>query len=227
MTLDTRNHRSNSPQTNLLTNMYSNLRIVPFLDTIHYLRKVQESLNNHIPVHHMTLKAATRRCFDTELYVKPTSIECQKHTMHEILGEMAWHPQGTLPQVFCVYTVMKYANEILFTKRGEHSVIEQEPKLAEAIFGRTVEIRATAEKNLLNSEFSHPIMQRMLKNLIELCKNMNEMYKCLLDPEYQKTKCVESLQSFKEELMQKACHPKRVQWWMDTEDYTEIFGISL
>lgn len=208
--------------------LHSDLFVLPFADAVYYLREVQDAHERNMKLHHMKLKAAYRRCFETPVYSKPTTVTSQANTLAAILADMAWYKHGSLPQVFCVYTAMKYCLEVLQTYHGEASMIEKDTKMGPVLLDRAIDIRKTAVENLEGGDpsFDHPLTRELFARLIEVCDKTHELYSALLVPEYQKTKCVETTQRFKEQLMQKACHPKRLQWWMDFEEYQEIFGTT-
>jgi len=206
---------------------HTDLYIVDFLTATHYLREVQNSINTQTKLHHMKFKAAWRRCFEMPVCGAPTTCDNQASALFAMFDEMRFYKQGSLPQVFCVYSVMKFSLEILKNKRGmENSVIEKEGKLGTVLMDRTVRIQETAVDMLTgnDTDHDHPIYKEIFAQLVVICEEVRDLYSSVMLPEYQKTKCVESLQQFKEELMQKTCHPSRVQWWMDQEDYQEIFG---
>lgn len=209
-----------------MVNQYTNLLFVPFISVVHYLKEAQTAIETKTKLHHMKLKAAHRRCFVNPFFDAPTTHEKQVRTLQEMLGEMRWHKQGSLPQVFCVYAAMKFSLEILKTKHGEESAIEKETRLATVMMERAEEIHKSAVANLTGNDpdHDHPLYKEFFAQLILICEEMHELYSSLMVPEYQKTKCVEFTNMFKEELMQKTCHPSRVQWWMDVEEYAEIFG---
>lgn len=208
------------------TTMSSDLLTLPFADAVNYLHILQVTLLRSPKLHHMQVKAALRRCFDIPMYHSPTTSDRQARTMAEMLHHMSRYELGTMPQLFTVYQVLKYSLDILETKSLEAAEnLFVKGTLGPVFLERTVEIHAEAVENLTKPKYeNNPVAKELVIQILDMCERANEMYSLLFVPEYRQDKTAKMLETFKEELIRKTCHPKRVMWWMDHEEHREIFG---
>lgn len=72
----------------------------------------------------------------------------------------------------------------------------------------------------------YPRKQYGLPNVLFslLCTEYDQLFELVysLYPKVREEETTKRLEIFKEELVEKACHPMRVEWWMDFEEYREL-----
>lgn len=204
--------------------MAIDMKLIPFIQAVNYLYHLDDKYKQTGKIHASSVKAALKKCFDVPVYTEPSDVVAQTNTLAFLLNELSGYSINSLPRVFIGFKLMAYTTEILQTKSDKGSVIDTYPGLSKVFLDRTIEIAKTSREQLENTPESHKVMVKLLCELINLCDLANELYLSIYNEEYKKTKCILALDKFKEELIQKTCHPQRVQWWMDYEEYQELFA---
>lgn len=181
------------------------------------------SLPKTKPLHHTQVKASFRKCFDVPIYEPPNSdIVDQAFHIRIMLDMINKCKESRRTRIFHVYGSMSFILDILRLYRGENNVLEENVNT----FGKMVLEKAIALQVELQDlvYFECPITKEIATRLCKICKEIEELFCAITDPLFVQLQTYIRVETFKEELIQKTCHPKRVQWWMDTAEYCEIFG---
>ena len=64
----------------------------------------------------------------------------------------------------------------------------------------------------------------LVELLVAAGDEFTDLYYAKRGIDYRQIQATKNLSVIREELMQKTWHPSRVEWWMDEEEYTEMFG---
>lgn len=165
------------------------------------------------------LKSAIRKCFDRPMFVisHRTSQMDIDRTFCTISNALAnWKP-GTLPYLFVAYVWTDYHLRVIkdfhsydtFCKEELESFLEMTYKFVEF------------QKEELHV---HGLEKVLRYRLHKACFELQDLIRSLFFPNFQQNRCKGYLDIYKEELIQKTCHPSRVEWWTDFEEYNELFG---
>lgn len=182
------------------------------------------SVSNIKKLHHMQVKAAFRRCFDLSVYQTPVpSVESQTRVIRDILVSMETHNADQRLRVFHGYVSMRYILEILRTFREDESIMEKHSdKFGKAVLRKAIELQNELQDSLISD---CPVFKEISKRLVYVCEEVEELYYVLTDPLFVQIRTYSQVMVFKKELIERTCHPKRIQWWMDYEEYNDIFGV--
>lgn len=191
------------------------LNVIPFLVAVYYLEKIDRRAGGP---HHTQVRPALRRCFETPLWDPPTTFAHQVRTVHAVLHEISVHEAGSLPEMFSMLVLMRYSLDVLRSVRGHDSLIERS-SLGATLLNRSIEIGVASADRVA----AHPIEREILRRLTNACNDVRELYSCMFVAAHQQTRARECMRAYEQELMEATCRPDRVQWWMDHDEYNEIF----
>lgn len=174
--------------------------------------------------HHMQVKAALKRAFDVPMFLPPSKEQATQVRTIRTLMTLAEHQEG-LTHNFTIYVLNRYILEILKTRQGQDSVVDN-PAFGAVVLERAkqMDLEVDGVYDRVPAFAKCKVHRRILDSTRATCKEISELFQSLYRPEWVQAKAKEFTYTVGEELMAKACHPNRVQWWMDTEEYKEIFG---
>lgn len=158
-----------------------------------------------------------KKYIDLCAYKRPGTREDQHKTLREMIHHMSVFDKDTIPKLFMELQIVKYSLDILRTKRGKDSAIETKSTF---FLNRIFKLQNACAK----FPKTNPVFIEIAGHMFETCEKVYVLYSSLYVQEYQQERCKACLDMYKEELIQKTCHPLRVQWWTDHEEYAEIFG---
>lgn len=161
------------------------------------------------------VECALRKCFDFPMYiVQDSSLHNILLTSNAISKELSnWKP-GNLPHLFVAHTWCKYHLDVI--KNCSPSVFFPAEISTILAYNSTLDqYRPTLEYHGLEKILRH--------RLCKVCYELRDLIHCLYFPEARQKKAKEQLDVYKEELIQRTCHPSRVEWWTDFEEYRELF----
>jgi hypothetical protein len=169
-----------------------------------------------------TIDAAIRKGSLT-FYTISKDTNDQHHCIHELLALPHLLEENSLGYMFAVNVMFKFALDILRKYHGEDSILEKHPDFGDLILEKATRFRNMARRALW--ETSNPVRKHYLSEIEKKCVEIRDLYQIKTSRNYLLIQQVKTMLRIKEELIQKACHPSRVQWFLDEEEKKDIFAM--
>lgn len=185
--------------------------------TVKYLDTVES-----VQPHHMKVKAAQKRIRECIASVpRPGDVERQTKTMLYLMSIVGGKRPNTIIDWFASCVTLEYLRKIQITYRGLESVVDNE--LFPYILHKSRLFQLEAEAAWETSE--NPVLRTLWNECMRIGRECEENFCAQHVPDFPMSKALAMNLIIKEELVQKTCHPSRVQWFLDEDEKKEIFAM--
>jgi hypothetical protein len=120
--------------------------------------------------------------------------------------------------------MFRFALDILRKYNGEESFLESRPTLGSLTLEKATLFYNGMDEAVAKTD--NPVQLYFLSEIKKKCEEIRDLYLMKTENQvYHLLKRLNMMRAIKEELIQKTCHPSRVQWWMDEEEKQEVFAM--